>query len=181
MLIRERHQIAILIVAGAMLSGFVLFWYLPLQKKRNAIGQIRTAQKFAIAKASVESGQMAIFKTRLEKLQDEVGDYGAKIPRQGDLGLFLQQMANLMNELNLKEQVITPDKEIQADELNCIAVDIQCKGRLAQIFEFYKRMQTLDRLVRIEQVKLVNDSSFSGEVSVQTKAVIYYKAQAGQA
>jgi hypothetical protein len=51
---------------------------------------------------------------------------------------------------------------------------MQCKGRLTQIFEFYKQLQKLDRLVRIEQVKLVNDSSFEGEVSMETKLVIYY-------
>jgi hypothetical protein len=36
-------------------------------------------------------------------------------------------------------------------------------------------MQSLDRLVRIEHVELVNDSDFTGEVSLQTKVVIYYR------
>jgi Tfp pilus assembly protein PilO len=57
---------------------------------------------------------------------------------------------------------------------------MQGKGRLKQIFEFFGRLQSLDRLVRIEQVKLVNDRDFSGEVSMQTKAVIYYRTEAGQ-
>ena len=55
-----------------------------------------------------------------------------------------------------------------------------CKGSLKQIFEFYKALQGLDRLVRIEQVKLVNDNDFSGRVSMHTEAVIYYRAGATQ-
>jgi hypothetical protein len=49
---------------------------------------------------------------------------------------------------------------------------------LAKIFEFYKQLQSLDRLVRVEQVKLENDGDFSGEVTMQTKTVIYYRAEA---
>jgi hypothetical protein len=57
---------------------------------------------------------------------------------------------------------------------------MKCKGKLAQIFEFYRRLQGMDRSVRIEQVKLFNDSDFSGEVSMDAKAVIYYMAKVGQ-
>jgi Tfp pilus assembly protein PilO len=85
-----------------------------------------------------------------------------------------------MNEHNLQGQMIQPGKEIKAGELNCIPVNMQCRGRLSQIFEFYRRVQGLDRLVRIEHVKLVNDGGFGGEVTMQTDAVIYYRAEVGQ-
>ena len=92
----------------------------------------------------------------------------------------MQRIANLMNEHNLQGQLIQPGKEIKAGELNCIPVNMQCKGRLSQIFEFYRRVQGLDRLVRIEHVKLVNDGDFGGEVNMQINAVIYYGAEVGQ-
>ena len=175
---RERQQIVICAIAGAMVSGFVLFWYLPLQKRIKAVEQARAAQRLAITKASVESGQTAALKGQLLKLQRTVGNYEANVPRQRALGVFLQQIANLMNEYNLREQLIQLGKQVQAEGLNCIPVSMQCKGGLAQIFEFFKSLQVLDRLVRIEQIKLVNDGNFSGEVSMQTKAVIYYRAGA---
>jgi hypothetical protein len=48
------------------------------------------------------------------------------------------------------------------------------------MFEFYQRLQGLDRLIRIEQVKFLNDGSFGGDVSMQTRAVIYYRAEVEQ-
>ena len=57
---------------------------------------------------------------------------------------------------------------------------MQCKGELAQISEFYRRLQTLDRLVRIEKVKLSNDNSYSGQVNMETEAVVYYRAKVGR-
>jgi len=76
---------------------------------------------------------------------------------------------------NAPEQEPGVPKEIAVKGLNCIPVDMQCKGTLAQVFEFQKQMQKLDRLVRIEHIKLANDSDFTGEVSLQTKVVIYYR------
>jgi len=85
-----------------------------------------------------------------------------------------------MNENNLREQLIQPGEEVKAEGLNCIPVSMKCKGSLKQIFKFFRSLQRLDRLIRIEEVKLVNDNGFSGEVSMQTKVIIFYRAKAEQ-
>lgn len=180
MLFRERQQIVICVVAAAMVGGFVLFRYLPLRKRIKALAQARAEQRLAIAKDTAQSGQLPALKEQLLKLQKAVGSYEANVPGQRALGVFLHRIANLMNEHNLREQLVQPGKEIETKELSCIPVSIQCKGRLKQIFEFFRSLQGLDRLVRIEQVKLENDSNFSGEVSMQTKASIYCRPQTRQ-
>jgi Tfp pilus assembly protein PilO len=147
---------------------------------RRAAEQTRAAQRLAIANGIADRRQLPLLKEQLLKLQRELRKYEANIPEQRVLGTFLGRVANLMNEHNLREQVIVPGEEIKAGGLGCIHVDMRCKGKLAQVFEFYRRLQGSDRLVRIEQVKLVNDSDFSGEVSMETRAVIYYRAKVGQ-
>ena len=158
----------------------MLFRYLPLQERIKAVEQKRDAQRLAIAEGIADSGCLSLLEEQLLKLQRDLGKYEANIPEQRALGTFLRKVANLMDEHNLREQVIAPGEEIKADGLGCIPVDMRCKGKLTQIFEFFRGLQGLDRLVRIEQVKLVNDSDFSGEVSMETRAVIYYRAKVGQ-
>ncbi len=175
MLFQERKQIAICIAAGTIVAAFVLFRYLPLRKRIKAVERERTAQALAINQASMERVQMQLLKEQLLKLQTIVGNYKANIPEQNDFGVFLQQIADLMGKNNLREQVIAPGKEVAVKGLNCIPVDMQCKGTLAQVFEFQKQMQRLDRLVRIENIKLTNDSDFAGDVSMQAQVVIYYR------
>jgi len=176
-LFREKQQIAICAAAAAMVCGFVLFRYLPLQSKIKSLRQVHAAQMLDVSKASTESRQIPAIREQLLQLQTAVGNYEQQIPAQRDLGAFLQKIANLMNEHNLQGQMIQPGEEIKAGQLSCIPVNMQCKGGLSQIFEFYRQMQGLDRLIRIEYVKLANDGDFSGEVSMQTKAVIYYGAE----
>ncbi len=180
MLFRERQQLTICVITGVIVGGFVLFRYLPLRSKMKAISQIKSAQALTIAKGAADNKQMLLLNEQLLELQRELENYDENIPEQSDIGVFMDKIADLMNEHNLGEQVIEPHKEIKAEKLNCIPVKMQCKGKLARIFEFYRLLQELDRLVRIEQVKLSNDSDFNGEISMEARAVIYYKAKVGQ-
>ena len=175
--IRKRQQVIICIVAGLFVADFVLFGYLPLKNRLNAIKKARTAQNSVIAKAATQREHLPAIGQQLEELQKVAADFEANVPTRQSIGVFLQQIADLMSQYNLSEQVVTPSKEIKAGGLNCIPVDMQCKGKLSQIFEFYERLQDLDRLVRIEQVSLKNDIDFSGQVSMKTMAVIYYRSQ----
>ncbi len=180
MLFRKRQQLMIFVAAGVIIGGFGLFRYLPLRRRIKVLRQTKAAQALTIAKGTADGKQLPLLKEQLLELQRELENYEANIPERSDIGVFLQKIAGLMNEHNLRGQVIEPRKEIRAEKLNCIPVNMKCKGRLTQIFEFYRQLQGMDRLIRIEQVKLFNDSDFSGEVGVEAKAVIYYRAQAGQ-
>ena len=177
MLFLEKRQIVIFCLAGVMVSGFVLLRYLPLQKKVKIVRQAIDAQKSVISRAEDEKAQLPALKEQLLNLQKTMQKYQINVPAGRDWGVFLQRIAELMNKCNLKEQQIQPGDEIRADGLNCIPVSIQCKGRLKQIFEFYRALQSLERVVRIERVELVNSNEFTGELSMQTRADIYYRAE----
>jgi len=146
----------------------------------KAARQTKSAQALTIAKGTADGKQLPLLKEQLLELQRELENYEANIPERSNIGVFLQRIAGLMNEHNLGGQVVVRGEEIKAEKLNCIPVNMQCKGKLAQIFEFYRRLQRLDRLVRIEQVKLTNDSDFNGQVTMEARAVIYYRAKVGQ-
>ena len=180
MMFRERKQIMILVAAGVMVGGFVLLRYLPLRKEKKAAMQAKAAQAFVLNKALLESTQLSTIKEQLVDIQKTAAKFEANVPADRNLGGFLHEIANLMNELELSEQQVQPSEEIKTDNLNCIPVSMKCKGRLGQIFEFYKRVQTMDRLLHIEQITLKNDNNFSGEVNMQTKGIIYYRTRAEQ-
>jgi Tfp pilus assembly protein PilO len=175
----QRQQIVICVVAGAIVCVFLLFWYLPLRNQMKAVRQTKAAQALTIAKGAADSKQLPVLNEQLLQLRAKLGDYEANIPAQNTFGAFLGIITDLMNQNNLQEQEVKPGDEVKADKFNCIPVNICCKGKLSQIFELYRGLQALDRLVRIEQVKLTNDNAYKGQVSMETKAVIYYRANVG--
>jgi Tfp pilus assembly protein PilO len=174
---RSKQQITILAIGATIVCVFVAFWYLPLRRQMNAIQRARAERALAISKGTADAKRLPLVEEKLSDLQRLLGDSESNIPEQRDLGEFMRKIADLMKEHNLKDDTVTPGGEIEADKFNCIPVSMQCKGELAQISEFYRRLQGLDRLVRIERVKLTNDENYSGQVTMETEAVVYYRAK----
>ncbi len=175
----EKKQIIIIVVAILVFGGFILFRYIPMNRDMNAVKKERAEQNLIIAKGISDSEQLSVFEKQMHELQEKLDNYEANIPRQKDLGSFLKKIANLMDSNNLKDQAIKPLEETRINELICIPVSMECRGSLTELFEFYKNLQSLDRQIRINRVKLENGSDFNSEVKMQTEIVIYYRTQAG--
>ena len=175
MFFREKQQLLICVLAAVMVVGFVLLRYLPLHRKMETLEHARADHQAAITKTCIQSGHLPSLKDQLAQLQQEVGNYEARVPTQRDLGAFLKSLTNLMDEQKLTEQLIKPGAESQAETLSCMPVNMQCKGSLIRIYEFFDALQSLDRLVRIKKVELTNDKDFSGVVSMKAETVIYYR------
>ena len=177
MLIREKKQLVIVIVAAVILLGFLLFRYIPLRRKSAQIALATTQLNQAIDQASIQSRQLPLLREELVNLQKTTGDYDVKVPSQRALGGFLQDIATVMDKHNLEDQKVHPQLENEAGGLRNIPVMMYCKGTIYQIFEFYKSLQQLSRAIRVEDISLVNDSGYSGLINMQTKVIIYYMPQ----
>jgi Tfp pilus assembly protein PilO len=173
---RLRQQTTILAIGAVIGCVFMVFWYLPLRRETTSIRQAKAERAMVIAQGTVDARRMPLVGNQLRDLQKLLGDSEDRVPEQRALGEFLHKISDLMKEHNLKDEVVTPEAEIEADKFNCIPVTMKCKGELSQISEFYRRLQSINRLVRIEQVKLFNDDNYTGSVTMETKAVVYYRA-----
>lgn len=171
----DKRQILIYGVMAAMVAGFVVFRYLPLRRRSQAVSQSKAAQSLSLAEIQAHSEQLSALERTLSELRQTVGNYDAKIPTEKALGGFLQSLSDMMNKHDLGDQEVAPGGEIEIDGLGCIPLDLHCRGSLKQVFDFCSDLQKLERVVRIEQVKLSNDDRYSGEVTMQTRAAVYYR------
>ena len=82
-----------------------------------------------------------------------------------------------MENNNLKDQAVQPLASVTTDELVCIPVNMEGRGSLSEIYQFYRKLQELDRQIRIKHVKLKNGDDFNGDIMMETEIVIYYRNQ----
>ncbi len=180
MLIQERKQVLIIVVAVAIVTAFVMARHLPLRNKMNTIRSVQAQQAARIEKGQADAQKVAQAKDDLARMRSATSNFEQQVPDKRRLGVFLHRIADLMRENGVKDQFIEPGEEIKTEFVNCIPLNMRCKGKLTELFQFFKSLQNLDRLVRIEEVRLLNDRDFAGEISMQTKAVIYYRQKDGQ-
>jgi len=171
----RRQQVWVCVIAGLFVCDFVVCAYLPLQQRLTSLKQAKTEQRRVIEMAAGQREELAGLRVRLRETQRMVEKFEASVPSDSALGAFLQQVTTLMTAQKLSDQVVLPGNEIESGELGCIPIRMSCQGTLANLFGFFGKLHTLDRLIRIESVKIENDPGFSGRLTMQTEAYIFYQ------
>jgi Tfp pilus assembly protein PilO len=171
----EKQQLGIFVVLAAAICVFMMQQYGPLRNKIRMMQQVKAEQAAVDIKADEQAKKLPTLKTQLAQMQAVVGEYEVKMPDDRKLGAFLQEIADVMNKHNLSEQVVQPESEIAVDSLMCIPVRIQCKGDLRQMFEFFRSLQGVRRLMRVEQVQLKNALDLNGMITMTARVNIYYR------
>jgi Tfp pilus assembly protein PilO len=172
----EKQQLVILTLAVVLFVGFGLCRYYPLAKQKKRIEKVNEQQIAAVAEAKTYSMQLPILRRHIKAMIEKTNDYDLKIPKNRHFAELWQQLASVMNEHNLKEQLVQPGSEIQSAEVNCIPINIECSGSLKQIFELFKSLNNFERLIRIESIRLINDKDFVKPLKMKVQASVYYRS-----
>jgi len=169
----HRKQLWVYAIAGLFVCDFVLCGYLPSHQRLVSLQRTRAQQRQTIERAAAQSAELPGLERRLRGMEKAVEGFDLRVPAGRALGPFLQQMAGIMKDSHLSEQVVLPGKEWKTEDLNGVPIHVACKGTLTDIFGFFKKLQSLDRLVRVEKIAMENDADLTGQVSLQVEAVIF--------
>ena len=169
----RKQQMWVYVIAGLFVCDFVLCGYLPSHDRLASLGRARAQQRQTIQMAAAQSAELPGLERRLRGMETAVEGYDLRVPADRALGAFLQQISGVMTDCRLTEQIVLPGKEVKTDDLNCVPIHVACRGTLTDIFGFFKKLQTLERLVRIEKVAMENDSDLTGQLRLQVEAVIF--------
>jgi Tfp pilus assembly protein PilO len=176
----RKEQAWLYVVAVLFCADFVFYGYAPSHKRLRSLQEMQTQQKRLIEAAAAQDKELPALRTRLKDVEEIVEHYDIYVPQDVSLGAFLQDIARIMTEHHLADQVVVPGKDVESDAVRCIPVHVTCTGSLRDIFGFFHDFQAMDRLVRIEKVALQNDREYTGRVGMEVDAVVFYRAQAGR-
>jgi len=169
----RKQQMWVYVIAGLFVCDFVLCGYIPSRQRLVSLQRARAQQQQTIERAAAQSAELASLERRLRGMEKAVEGYDLHVPADRALGTFLQQIAGIMTDCHLVDQVVLPGTDLKTGDLNCVPIHVACKGTLTGLFDFFTKLQSLDRLVRIEKVAMENDSDLTGQISMQVEAVIF--------
>jgi Tfp pilus assembly protein PilO len=171
----NRKQLAIIAGAAVMVAVFFGGLYLPMARKLSSIRNEQRQYGLEAAQLSANATNLPALSDQLVAIKTKVGDFSARIPKGRQLGEFMQSVASLMNESDLRNQLVQPGEAVKSKDIHCIPVDIKCEGTLSQVFRFLRSLEDIDRRIRFENVELTTDRTFGGAVNLHARVYIYYK------
>jgi len=176
----EKQQLIILGAAAVVIAGFVVFRYVPVARRGRAVKLSQADQQALVANANARSSRLPILRAKAEQLRQQTAGYDVQIPQRRNFAGLWQQIADVMNRHNLKDQLVQPNTEIKGEQLNCIQITIKCSGTLNQIFELFKSLEQFERLIQIERLQLAGDKNFYGLIKMDATANVYYRDTTNQ-
>lgn len=170
----NKKQIVLISIIIAMIAGFFFLQYLPTMARIKESKELEMQRQAQQAKVDSDLHKLPDLMKKMESFKADIGDFDKRIPLERDYGVFLQDVTMLMQKYALEDQVVMPSDEKKYAELNCIPVTVECTGKLEQVFNFFKDVETSQRLFRIEQIRFEN-KEYNGSVKVYAKGSIFYR------
>lgn len=175
----DKQQLIILSLSAVIVCGFGVFQYIPLIRQKHAVQEGMAQQDQLSEMICSQSALLPELIQQEKQLQEELIPFSRKIPQGRQFSQLWQQIADVMNECKLTDQLVQPGEELKADSLCSIPLTFECRGSLEQLFAFFQAMENMDRLIRFEDVKFENDSDFNAVVKLNAKANVYYQPDTG--
>ena len=167
--LRDSKRLHEVIALTAVLLCAVILLYTFLAGPAAASLSQRETQYSDLRK---RRGEALLFK----KQKEELAGLKAGIPSQKDMPLLIKDLVQNARRLNLSVSTINYDIPRRgAEDLAMLSFSFPAEGRYADIKRFVYDVETSDRLVGIEDLKLSEGDK--GRIQVQMKLVTYVKGR----
>lgn len=171
----NKQQFIILAIGVVVTVGVGIFRYVPIVRQRYAVQKQIEQQSQIIGEVRSLSVLVPELKEQKKQLEKQLLAFEEKVPQGRNLAELWRQVAEVMNECGLTDQLVQPGAEIASEQLCCIPLTIECKGSLGQLYSFFQSLEKINRLVRIEQVTMDSGGDFSSVVKLKAQANVYYQ------
>ena len=180
----DKKQIIVIFSALCAVVMFVFLRYKPLKAEAAGLNQIIEPRQKAVIQSRQQKQQIPVLEQQLEKMQPQLARYENQIPQEKELGGFITRITGLMSRHNLDEQQVSPGEpqdithspsvDIEDFLVRAVSFEMECRGDIQRVFDFYRDLMKLDRLIRIERISL-NSPGTGNDVVMQTVAVVYFR------
>jgi Tfp pilus assembly protein PilO len=171
----NKKKIWIMAVALLAFALLTVFGYVPIVWQKYVISQSLHRQSLTMDQVRTCAEQLSAVEDKVAKLKPIAEKSERSIPENRHFAALWQEIAELMSRHNLQGQQVKPGEESREGEVCSVSLEIQCNGKLSDMFAFIGSLEQMERLVRIEQMDLTNDRDYTGQLTLSAKAKVFYR------
>ncbi len=160
------------LAACATIGVVVLFVAVVHMPRQRALEDLRK-QASGLEQKLAQTQQRCVVLTPLtrqvEALRATAETFEQRLPRDAEVGLFLQQVGEQMRQAHLSSLEMRPASPMQGLRYTELPIRLEFKGTFPNIFAFLGQLEGLPRIKRIAELTLAGDL---GEAGVKAEMVL---------
>jgi Tfp pilus assembly protein PilO len=170
---RRNEQLITVAIALGVAGLFVFAVHLPQRRHFTQLEQDFKQQEENLSKAKEEYSQLTDLNKKVIALRKVVARQYKRIPAKGEFGSSLEQIVAVLNSAKLVTEEISPQSPVSEDKFSELPINICFKGEFNNICLFLAGLESMDRLVRIENLRLEGDGSSTPVIKAKMVLNIY--------
>ncbi|MFW6133273.1 MAG: type 4a pilus biogenesis protein PilO [Planctomycetota bacterium] len=164
-------------ILAVLIICAVVFVYVPQHRKVQAARADIAAARNDLQQNARLASVVPMMIRRVEqmrRLYDK--DWEKKLPAQTNLGQFVRQISHFRDVEGLSGSLIEPGSPEQTNLYNALPITMRVRGRFEALGRFLRRLEEMDRLVRIREMSITTESDETPvEVEVMMQMSIYHR------
>lgn len=164
---RERllAQLTVLTAASALL--YLVPFTMQERTLRTLDSSIRTAEK-----------EVAVLTKQIEEMKQRKAEVkqvspGWELADQKSMILFLEDMSGAARTVGVNLVAVHPTREIEKQTHKEVAMNLDLKGRYRELGEYFRKLESLSKLVNIRRVRLEACPDSATVCAAHIEAVTY--------
>jgi Tfp pilus assembly protein PilO len=172
--------------------GFVLGIVRPGLRELKASQAQITDKQAKVGAQQNQLGNIGNLYASIVQLDEEMRDFRVRLPAERRFGEFLNDLSERLKKCKIDDYAVQPRPALRVDGsklpatmklaagTTILPVGISFRGSFRQMFDFLEGMESLQRLSRVESIKVVNDQQHPGEVTVELTLHTYQHSAANE-
>ncbi len=162
--------LGVLVAMGAAAA----FVYVPQSRKLNELRGEVVAQEEAIKMDLQRATVVPEIRNQVQELRNRYVNWQRRLPKQKELGQFLREISTQISDRSLSNQVIEPGNPTREELYHTLPIIMKFDGPYPSMAQFLQGLEKMERLTRVQRIRVKNDPKKDGEVDVELRLNIYF-------
>ena len=170
----DRRQAVLLLIAAAMVIVFIPSVYLPKAGQLNSLEASLEQSRIELEAMTARSARVPVAAAELENLVPQYQLNLRRVPQQDHTAEFLHEISTVLAEEQTKRRELIPGASRPGEGCIESPIAITFDSSFTGAYRTISRIEQLDRMSRMDSIRISALPDDSGLVRVELRLVIFH-------
>jgi Tfp pilus assembly protein PilO len=165
----KRERVIVAVTLLCFVTGFL--YQIPYSMLVRSLSSVKTRIS-AVEKDIVDQSAQIVELSRRASI-DMSASAGWDLADQKSAVLFLEDVSGTARRMGVSLVAVHPAQEVSKEKYKEISMNLDLKGRYRELGEYFKRLESLPKVVNIRKIRIESCPDSSSVCAAQIEAVTY--------